>query len=157
MARCWRSLSARLEVGILASWHGVDHRRRKFVAHGGETLRTKQHGRLPWHCWRSDTLSLQNQEEESFWSGSVWSGLVRMKARAAKVNEIAKELALHGTNWWAFTSGKKTVCLWMRCAGSATTRQCLKDCVMCTRKRCALGDRRIGFVWELWRTQCECG
>ena len=39
-----------------------------------------------------------NQEGETFWSGmlwGVWFGFVRMKARAAKVNEIAKELDLH--------------------------------------------------------------
>ena len=39
----------------------------------GETLRIKQHGRLSWHCWQSDTLSLLKHEEESFWSGMPWA------------------------------------------------------------------------------------
>ena len=41
----------------------------------------------------------------------VWFGMVRLCAKAWKINEIAKEVALHlahwSMSWWGFTSGAK--------------------------------------------------
>ena len=87
----------------------------------------------------------------------VWYGLVRMKARTPKVNEIALHLAplgheLVGIHVW---SEVNVVADALSRIGSHTAVP--EDCVMCAGKRCAPGDHRIGLVWELWRTQCECG
>ena len=89
MAWCWRSTPARLEVErhvgmAIEADRNASHLTRLSARSGpqktkvccsrsGETLRTKQHWRLSWHCWQSDTLSLQNQEGESFWSGMSWA------------------------------------------------------------------------------------